>query len=51
MFKIITDFVKDVRRRRARGDKMRPLWQIALAIPVAMLYYPARKFVDFVDNF
>jgi hypothetical protein len=41
---------KDYKRRRARGDTLRPLWQIPLMVPLALLYFPARWYVDWMDN-
>lgn len=33
-----------------RNDR-RPIWQIILLIPAFLLYWPARKYVDFMDRF
>ncbi len=43
-------FINDYRRAKANGSKMRPLWQIAIGIPLYLIYLPANKFVKWMDN-
>jgi hypothetical protein len=43
-------FYNEYKRRKARGDRVRPIWQILLYIPIALLYLPAKAFVDFCDD-
>jgi len=30
--------------------QLRPIWQIILLFPVALIYWPAKAFVDFVEE-
>lgn len=33
-----------------KGRTLRPLWQIALLLPIYPVYWLARTFADFMDN-
>jgi hypothetical protein len=33
------------------GHTIRPIWQIIVLTPVALLYYPARLYVETVDRY
>ncbi len=43
-------FISDYKRRKARGEKMRPLWQIALLLPIYPIYAGMRWIVETVEG-
>lgn len=43
-------FIDEIKRRRAQGAKMRPLWQIALLLPVYPIYAGMRWIVEKVEK-
>jgi hypothetical protein len=42
--------IKCYKERRARGDKMRPIWRVILILPLALLYWPMEAFVHWMDR-
>jgi hypothetical protein len=43
-------FIKEYKRRKARGDTIRPIWQIIILLPLYILYIPAKAFVSWMDG-
>ena len=41
--------IKEYKRRRARGDNIRPLWQIAILLPLWPIYWVARQIVNLFE--
>lgn len=37
-------------RARKNNFELRPLWQIPIAAILMLIYWPANKFVDYMDN-
>jgi hypothetical protein len=44
-------FYKEIKSRKANGEKMRPIWQMIVLLPMYLLYLPARCYVDFMDTY
>lgn len=50
MFKLIGNFIEEIKWKKEQGVKFRPIWQIILLLPIGIIYWPAKAYTDWVEK-